>query len=175
MPVWHGVNLENVEQAGGRNGTMKFTIDGGKPFRFQIPKGRVMYNGVSEYGSMTIDVPGVFGTWWRESLESALVGGLVPFNSNLKESGLRIKVDKSTQLFNAQKEIQFQDVKEGLLANTVVTCIIEITGTYFFKEVFGLTCRAYQVVVNEVEAPSAQPETIDDGDEPVKGFAFMGV
>ena len=175
MPVWHAVNLENVEQGGGRNGTMKFTVDGGKPFRFQIPKGRVMYNGVSEYGSMTIDVPGVFGTWWRETLEPALVGGLVPFNSNLKESGLRIKVDKSTQLFNAQKEIQFQDVKEGLLANTVVTCIIEITGTYFFKEVFGLTCRAYQVVVNEVQPPSAQPETVEEGDEPVKGFAFMGV
>lgn len=173
MPVWHAINIENVEQGGGRNGTMKFTVDGGKPFRFQLPKGGVAYNGVSEYGSITVDMPQVFAAWWRETVEPTLVGGLTPFNSNLKESGLRFKVDKSTQFFNAQKEIQFHEVKEGLLANTVVTCIVEITGTYFFKESYGLTCRAYQIVVNEVAPPSA--EMVEEGDEPVKGFAFTGV
>jgi hypothetical protein len=174
MPVWHAFNIENVEHGGARNGTTKFTIDGGKPFRFQLPKGRVMYNGVSEYGSITIDVPQVFAVWWRETLEPALVGGLTPFNSNLKESGLRFKVDKSTQFFNAQKEIQFHEVKEGLLANTVVTCIVEITGTYFFKESYGLTCRAYQIVVNEESLPDVEVEEDEpESGEKLKGFAFV--
>lgn len=169
MPLWHALNLENVEHGGGRNGTSKFTLDGGRPFRFQIPKGRVMYNGLSEFGSMTIEVPNVFAMWWRETLEPALAGGLVPFNSNLKESGLRIKFDKSTQIFNAQREIQFPEHKEGLLQDCVVTCIVEIPGTYFFKESFGLTCRAYQVVINE-EGVVPPPE-VDDSEQ-VKGFAF---
>jgi len=170
MPLWHALNIENVEHGGARNGTVKFTIDGGKPLRFQIPKGRVMYNGLSEYGSITIEVPNVFSIWWRETLEPILAGGLEPFNSNLKESALRIKVDKSTQVFNSRREIQFPELKEGAFQDSVVTCIVEITGTYFFKESYGLTCRVYQVVINEEKPPG---EVLEDESEQVKGFAFL--
>jgi hypothetical protein len=165
MPLWHAVTLENVDHVPARNGTMKFTVDGGRPFRFQIPKGRVVFGGVSEYGSITIDVPQVFTSWWRETFEPALVSGLTPFNSNSKDSGLRVKVDKSTQFFNSKKEIQFHEVKEGLFTNATVTCIIEITGTYFFRESYGLTCRAYQIVVED--------EVIEDPGETLNGFAFV--
>jgi hypothetical protein len=130
-----------------------------------------MYNGVSEYGSVTVDMPQVFTTWWRETLEPALVGSMSPFNSNLTNSGFRFKVDKSTQFFNANRDIQFHDVKEGLLANTAVTCIVEITGTYFFKESYGLTCRAYQIVVNDSQ-PDVEVDETPEG-EKLKAFAFI--
>lgn len=169
MPLWHAIQCENIETGAGRNGTSKFTMDGGKPLRFQVPKGRVLYNGLSDYGSITIQVPFVFSTWWRETFEPALTGGLSPFNSNMKENGFRVKVDRSTQVFNAQKEIQFPELKTGLFENATVTCIVEVTGTYFFKESYGMTCRAYQVVVHGDEEDGG-------GEDPcIKGFAFTGL
>ena len=170
MPKWHGLNFEDVESAGGKNGTTKFSVQG-QPFRFQVPKGRVLYNGLSEYKSITIDVPEAFVSWWRQTLEPALVSGLTPFNSNLKESGLRVKVDKSTQFFNTKKEIYFPELKDGLLSGSTVTCIIEIVGTYFFQGSHGLTIRAHQIVASE---PVSEPETVvDETATTLKGFAFI--
>lgn len=169
MPRWQALNLEDVVFAGAKNGTTKFSVQG-QPFRFQVPKGRVMYNGLSEYKSITIDVPEAFVAWWRQTLEPALVSGLVPFNSNLKESGLRVKVDKSTQFFNTKKEIYFPELKDGLLAGSTVTCIIEISGTYFFQGSHGLTIRAHQIVASEVVA---EPETVDESSTALKGFSFI--
>lgn len=171
MPKWHGLNLEDVECAGGKNGTTKFSVKG-QPFRFQIPKGRVLYNGLSEYKSITIDVPEAFVAWWRQTFEPALVSGLAPFNSNLKESGLRVKVDKSTQFFNPKKEIYFPELKDGLLSGSTVTCIIEVTSTYFFQGSHGLTIRAHQIVASE---PVAEPDdsVVDESSTALKGFAFI--
>lgn len=169
MPLWHGINLGDVEYAGARNGTTKFSFKG-QSFRFQVPKGAVLYNGLSEYKSITIDMPEVFTAWWRETLEPTLVSGISPFNSNLKETGLRVKVDKSTQFFNSKKEIYFPELNEGLLSGASVTCIIEITGTYFFQGSHGLTIRAHQVVVSETvsEPETTEPEAV------LKGFSFIG-
>lgn len=169
MPKWHLLNLEDVVFAGAKNGTTKFSLQG-QPFRFQVPKGRVLYNGLSEYKSITIDVPEAFVAWWRQTLEPAIAAGLIPFNSNLKESGLRIKVDKSTQFFNSKKEIYFPELKDGLLAGSMVTCIIEIAGTYFFQGSHGLTIRAHQIVASD--APT-ELETIDDTSTTIKGFSFI--
>lgn len=169
MPKWHLLNLEDVVFAGAKNGTTKFSLQG-QPFRFQVPKGRVLYNGLSEYKSITIDVPEAFVAWWRQTLEPAIAAGLIPFNSNLKESGLRVKVDKSTQFFNSKKEIYFPELKDGLLAGSMVTCIIEIAGTYFFQGSHGLTIRAHQIVASD---PPTDLETIDETSTSLKGFAFI--
>lgn len=163
MPLWHEFQCENIETVPGRNGTTKFTVDGGKPLRFQIPKGRVLYNGLSEFGSITVQVPFVFATWWRETFEPAVSDGLIPFNSNMKESGLRVKLDRSTQIFNSDKQIEFPELKEGFLEDASITCIVEVTGTYFFKDAYGLTCRVYQLVYTPVE---------EEESSGLKGFSF---
>lgn len=166
MPLWHALKLEDVEFGGSRNGTTKFSVKG-QSFRFQIPKGAILYNGLSEYKSVTIDMPEVFTAWWHQTLEPALVSGLTPFNSNLKETGLRVKVDKSTQFFNSKKEIYFPELNEGLLNGATVQCIIEITGTYFFQGTYGLTIRAHQFVVSDTPAIVEEPMTA------LKGFSFI--
>lgn len=168
MVVWRDLDLSTVDFAGARNGTSKFSI-GNLPLRFQIPKGVVMYNGLSEYKSITIEMPDQFCTWWRENLEPALTSGLSPFSSNLKDKGLRLKVDKSTQIFDDNRKIQFPELTEGLFGGTTVTCIAEISGTYFFKDVHGLTCRIYQVVVHTESETESEPEPTDT----LKGFSFI--
>jgi hypothetical protein len=164
MVFWKDLDMTTIDFAGARNGTTKFSI-GPQPFRFQIPKGTVMYSGLSEYKSMTIEMPDQFCTWWRDTLEPVLASGLLPFSSNLKERGLRLKVDKSTQIFNEERKIQFPELTEGLFGGATVTCIAEISGTYFFKDVYGLTCRIYQIIVHD----SVEPEQ----GETLKGFSFI--
>ena len=166
MPVWRDVSFDDVETHG-----TKFMVHH-QPFRFQIPKGRVLFRGLSEYKSISVEVPSAFIQWWRTSLEPTLAKGLVPFNSNAKETSLRIKIDTSTQFFNSAKEIYFPEVKEGLLDGTTVQCIVEVTGTYFFQGSHGLIVRAHQVVVVSESSP---PPVIADEEDPVtplKGFAF---
>jgi hypothetical protein len=145
--LWRDINLSDVEFGGGRSGTSKFSIHEGRPLRFQIPKGRVLYNGLSEFKSISIEMPVEFVEWWRRTLEPALASGLEPFNSNVRDSSIRVKVDKSTQIFDADRHIQFPELNEGLFGGDTVTCIIEVVGTYFFKETYGLTCRAHQILV----------------------------
>jgi hypothetical protein len=79
-------------------------------------------------------------------------------------------VDKSTQFFNTKKEIYFPELKDGLLAGSTVTCIIEISGTYFFQGSHGLTIRAHQIVASEAVA---EPETVDESSATLKGFSFI--
>lgn len=170
MVLWHELDLETIQYGGTKSGTTKFSLEGNLPLRFQVPRGRVMYNGLSGFKSITIEMPPDFVAWWRDKLEPALASGLTPFNSNLKEYGLRLKVDKSTQVFDARRQIQFPELVEGLFGSAVVTCIAEISGTYFFQDNYGLTCRIHQIVVAE---PEFEPE--EEPSESVKGFAFVGV
>ena len=158
MPLWHQVSAENVDVDG-----TKFSVQS-RPFRFQIPKGAVLYNGLSEYKSITVQVSDAFSTWWHDTVEG-LVPGLTPWNSNIRNNSLRIKVDKSTQIFNSKKEIQFPELKEGLFANCTVQCIVEVIGTYFFQGSYGLTCRAHQILVLD-ESESEEEETL-------RGFSFV--
>lgn len=171
MPQWHGLKIEDIEFGASKNGTTKFTVQG-QPFRFQVPKGRVLYNGLSEYKSITIDAPEAFVAWWRQTLEPALVPGLSPFNTNMKESGMRIKVDKSTQFYNSKKDIYFPELKDGLLGGSNVKCIIEIVGTYFFQGSHGLTIRAHQIVLADGDT---EPEHEEDpsSSATLKGFSFI--
>jgi len=166
MPLWRDVCLDDVEVQG-----TKFSIQY-QPFRFQIPKGRVLYNGLSNFKSITIEVPPSFVEWWRTRLEPILAKDLAPFNSNVKDSSLRIKIDGSTQFFNSAKEIYFPELKEGLLEGASVQCIVEVSGTYFFKEMHGLVVRAHQVVsLSEPLPPPSPEEELSPGDR-LQGFAF---
>lgn len=166
--MWRATDFQSVTHAGGRNGTTKFSVDG-RPFRFQIPRGKVLFGGLSGYKSITIETNEEFANWWRQELEVALTKGLTPFKSNMSGINLRLKVDTSTQVFDPARGIKFPELNEGVFGGLTVTCIAEIVGTYFFQETFGLTCRIYQLI----ERPGdSEPEEVTT--EPgLSGFAFI--
>jgi hypothetical protein len=133
-----------------------------------------MYNGLSDFKSMTLEMPSDFCTWWTETLEE-IASGSTPFRSNIKDNGLRIKVDPLTQFFDEQKKSVFPAIEEGTLKGDILSCIIEVSGVYFFQDVYGLIVRAHQVVIRKRNGPVAVAESkceVTDGDA-LKGFAFI--
>jgi hypothetical protein len=161
---WSEVDTSTLVFAGKRGGGTKVTQADGSLLRFQIPTGRVMYNGISDFKSMTLEMPVDFCTWWKENLEEVATG-CEPFRSNVKDNGIRIKVDQLTQFFDEQKKSVFPVIEEGALKGDVLSCIIEVSGIYFFQDVYGLIVRAHQVVIRK-------RTDVADGDA-LKGFAFI--
>ena len=171
---WSDVDTSTLVFAGKRGGGTKVTQADGSVLRFQIPTGRVMYNGTSDFKSMTLEMPSDFCTWWTETLEE-IASGSTPFRSNIKDNGLRIKVDPLTQFFDEQKKSVFPVIEEGTLKGDVLSCIIEVSGVYFFQDVYGLIVRAHQVVIRKRTSGAAAAESkceVVDGDA-LKGFAFI--
>lgn len=168
---WSEVDTSTLVFAGKRGGGTKVTQADGTPLRFQIPTGRVMYNGISDFKSVTLEMPLEFCTWWTEKLEE-IAEGCAPFRSNVKDNGLRVKVDPLTQFFDEQKKSVFPVIEEGTLKGDVVSCIVEVSGIYFFQDVYGLIVRAHQVVIRKGSGPPAAASVADTGDQ-LKGFAFI--
>ena len=139
----------------------KFRYQGG-PLRFQVPRGMCTW-GVSGYKSFQIELTDPnFIQWWR-SLEAQLCpvasgGPSPPFNSNLKEGGLRIKIDDSVYIFDQNSKQINPDVKEGLFRGQELSCLIDIDSTYFYNGNYGLTVRVYQVKTL-TDAPTTETPT----------------
>lgn len=168
---WSEVDASTLIFAGKRGGGTKVTQADGSPLRFQIPTGRVMYNGLSDFKSMTLEMPPDFCTWWTDTLDD-IASGCTPFRSNVKDNGLRVKVDPLTQFFDEQKKSVFPAIEEGTLKGDVLSCIVEVSGIYFFQDVYGLIVRAHQVVIRKRNDVSAAKCDVVDGDT-LKGFAFI--
>ena len=171
---WSEVDTSTLVFAGKRGGGTKVTQADGTPLRFQIPTARVMYNGISDFKSVTLEMPPDFCTWWTETLEE-IASGCAPFRSNVKDNGLRVKVDPATQFFDEQKKSVFPAIEEGTLKGDILSCIVEVSGVYFFQDVYGLIVRAHQVVIRKRNGPAAVAESkceVTDGDA-LKGFAFI--
>jgi len=168
---WSEVDISTLVFSGKRGGGTKVTQADGSVLRFQIPTGRVMYNGISDFKSMTLEMPSEFCTWWTEKLEE-IAAGCEPFRSNIKDNGIRIKVDQLTQFFDEQKKSVFPAIEEGTLKGDVLSCIIEVSGIYFFQDVYGLIVRAHQVVIRKRTDVVASKCDVADGDA-LKGFAFI--
>jgi hypothetical protein len=130
-----------------------------------------MYNGLSDFKSMTLEMPSDFCTWWTENMDD-IASGCTPFRSNIKDNGLRIKVDPLTQFFDEQKKSVFPAIEEGTLKGDVLSCIVEVSGIYFFQDVYGLIVRAHQVVIRKRNDVSAAKCDVADSDA-LKGFAFI--
>jgi len=167
---WSEVDTSTLVYAGKRGGGTKVTNADGTPLRFQIPSGRVMYNGLSDFKSVTLEVPSDFIQWWQK-MDETIGSGCVPFRSNVKDNGLRVKVDSTTQFFDESKKSIFPALDEGALKGDTLTCIIEVSGVYFFQETYGLIVRAHQVVVRKRNDPATKCD-VADGDA-LKGFAFI--
>ena len=165
---WSEVDTSTIVFAGKRGGGMKVTQADGSPLRFQVPTGRVMYNGLSDFKSMTLEMPSEFCTWWTETLDE-IASGSTPFRSNIKDNGLRVKVDQLTQFFDEQKKSVFPVIEEGTLKGDVLSCIIEVSGIYFFQDVYGLIVRAHQVVIRKRNDVAS----VSSCDDALKGFAFI--
>ena len=164
---WSEVDLITLSFAGKKGGGTRVTNQDGTPFRFQIPTGRIMYNGLSDFKSVTIEVPGDFIQWWTK-LESEVAAGCEPFRSNVKDGGLRVKIDASTHFFNESKKSIFPALDEGAFKGDTFSCIVEVSGVYFFQDTYGLIVRAHQVVLREKKTAVVA----EDGDS-IKGFAFL--
>ena len=153
MVFWNETEIDNIETVlTGRERT-KFRYNGG-PLRFQIPRGMCTW-GVSAYRSLNIDVPNPeFIAWWRD-LEARLCTN-TPFNSNLKDASLRLKIDEASYIFDQNSKQICPDIREGLFRGQEVSCIIDIDSTYFFNGNWGLTVRIYQLktLSDPVIAPS---------------------
>lgn len=114
--------------------------------RFQIPTGRAMYDGISSFSSVTLEMPEHFIEWWSE-LEKVLGSSYEPFRSNMSNGGLRIKVDSATQFFDESRKSIFPELVEGSLKGSTLSCIIEVSSVYYFQNTYGLVVRLYQAVV----------------------------
>lgn len=163
---WSEVDTSTLVFAGKRGGGTKITNADGTPLRFQIPTGRVMY-GLSDFKSVTLEMPPEFTTWWVETLEEC-ADGCTPFRSNVKDNGLRVKVDTSTQFFDESKKSIFPALDEGALKGDRLDCIVEVSGVYYFQDVYGLIVRAHQIVVRKKCPVETPPDA-----ENLKGFAFI--
>lgn len=140
--IWNEVDFSLINKEIGRGGRQSFDYDG-RPFRFQIPEGTVEW-GLSEYNSLTIDTPDPEFHEWFHKLEEYL-GKPQPFSTILKEH-LRIKLDASSQVFDSDRRIDESFRGVGAYKGCRVKCIIEVSGMYYFKETYGLTCKIYQML-----------------------------
>lgn len=142
MVLWSDIDVALIESVpSGRDRTL-FRYKGG-PLRFQIPRGACP-QGVSEYKSFQVEVTNRdFLEWWS-TLEAHLCTG-TPFNSNLKNGSLRLKIDDAVYIFDQNSKQITPDVREGLFRGQELACLIDIVSTYFFNGSYGLTVRTYQV------------------------------
>ena len=160
MVFWSDIVTDSIEMTQIKDKT-RFRYNGG-PLRFQVPRGMCTW-GVSGYKSFQVSVTDPdFIQWWRD-LETQLCpmasgGPSPPFNSNLKEGGLRIKIDDSVYIFDQNSKQINPDVKEGLFRGQELSCLIDIDSTYFYNGNSGLTIRAYQVKTL-TDAPTTETPT----------------
>ena len=162
MVFWSDIDLGQIESLPLSKDRTRFRYNGGGPLRFQAPRGMCFW-GVNSFKSFQIEITDPnFIQWWR-SLEAQLCPIAAsenslspPFNSNLKEGVLRIKIDDAVYIFDQNSKQINPDVKEGLFRGQELSCLIDVDSTYFFNGNWGLTVRAYQVKTL-TDVPSDEP------------------
>jgi hypothetical protein len=145
---WSDVDMSSLTFTEKRGGGVKIS----PLLRFQIPTGRVMYDGISSFSSVTLEMPDHFIEWWSE-LEKVLGVSYEPFRSNMTQNGLRVKVDPATQFFDPSRKSIFPELTEGSMKGDTLSCIIEVPSVYYFQNMYGLVVRMHQAVVRSRETP----------------------
>lgn len=169
MVFWSDINVDQITST--TVGTrQRFSYNGG-PLRFQIPRGACTH-GVGEFKSLYVDMTHEdFIQWWRK-LEGFLCVG-TPFNSNLKGSALRLKIDDSVYVFDKDSKQINPEIREGLFRGQEVSCLIDVDSTYFFNGNWGLTVRIYQI--KTLTDPLPVPESAECEDAPPSFSLAKGV
>jgi hypothetical protein len=157
--LWNELDMDRIEFFPSEKEKTRFGYAGG-PLRFQIPRGLCTW-GVSDYKSFTIDMsdPSFFA-WWAE-LEERLGGGRTPFVSNLRSKSLRIKVDDSVYIFDADSKQTCPDLTPGLFRGEELSCIVTIDSNYFYQGNWGLVVRADQI--KSYARPEPEPPVCTPG------------
>jgi hypothetical protein len=132
--IWSEVDFSKILV----NVKRKIIYDDG-PLRFQLPE-TVCTDGLSEYNQMTIEVPIDFSNWYSE-LEQA-IGIIHPWKTLVNDGFMTLKIDDSSQIFDSNKKLTQSKDFQGC----TIKCILEVSGVYFFRETYGLTCRIYQIM-----------------------------
>lgn len=156
MVFWNEIDTSLIEVVPMGKDRTKFRYQGG-PLRFQVPRGACIW-GVSAYKSLQVAVVHTeFIQWWRE-LETQLCP-VEPFNSNLKNGQLRIKIDDSVYIFDENSKQISPEIKEGLFRGQEISCLIDVDSTYYYNGSWGITVRLYQI-----KMLTAAPQTVGDSD-----------
>ena len=155
---WHETDKSLIEFVSSGKERHKFRYSYG-PLRFQIPRGVSTWGVSKEYKSFQIDLnnPEFFNFW--KDLETHLCSN-TPFNSNLKGTTLRLKIDDSVLIFDQNSKQVVTEVRDGLFRGQELSCLIDVDSTYFFNGNWGLTCRAVQV--KYVSDPVEEDEDEDE-------------
>jgi hypothetical protein len=156
MVFWSDFNKDTIETTALAKDRSRFRCPGGGPVRFQIPRGLCRW-GVSAYKSLNVDVEDPsFIAWWRD-LESRLCP-FEPFNSNLKDGSIRLKIDDSAYIFDQNSKQILPEMKEGLFRGQEISCMIDVDSTYFFNGNWGLTIRVYQIKTLTDSVEHSEPD-----------------
>lgn len=166
--LWHEVDFSLIYKKTAKNGRVSLYYGPDmKPLRFQIPAGTCTY-GVGSFSAINVDFVEhqTFINWYADFEEA--IGAPQPFNSNMKNESLRLKMDETTLVFDWNNKMeQPAEIREGMFSNSEVVCIVDVSSIYFFNDVYGLTCRLYQVKHRQKSATGHQ--VIDE----LKKFAFQ--
>lgn len=157
MVFWYEIDTSDIDSLpfGKDDGRYKYRLGKG-PLRFQVPRGKCTW-GVSAYKSMQVEITDPqFTKWWKE-LET-LICPQEPFNTNLKNGILRMKIDDATYVFDERSRQIEPEIQEGLFKGQDVSCLIDIESNYFFKGSWGLTVRVYQIKHYGGGEPEPEPE-----------------
>jgi hypothetical protein len=152
MPKWNEVNLSYLTVETGR-GRPKFGLGGG-PLKFQLPRGICQWGYNPEYKSFQLSVQDPTFIDWFRNLEQKLCTD-TPYRSNLKDCQFRMKADDSTLFFGPDGSMLENGPER--MKGADISCIVEISGSYFFQDIYGLTCKANQVRIWN-EPAGAEPE-----------------
>ena len=152
MVLWSDVDPSAIEMVPIGKERHKFRLMG-ETLRFQIPRGFCAW-GVSQYKSMNLEIRNQdFLKWWKD-LETQLCPQ-EPFKSNISvTTGLRLKIDEASYIFDENSKQVNPDLREGLFRGQELSCMVDVESTYFFNGTWGLTCRAVQVRFYGAEAPT---------------------
>jgi len=154
MPKWNEIRIEDVEIDPGSGRTRpKFRLGPG-PLRFQLPRGACTWGVSPEYKTFQVGIQDGAFVEWYENLEKKLCSD-VPFHSNLKDGAMRLKVDESTLFFRSDGSLLVDGADR--MKGADVSCIMEIPGSWFYQEKYGLTCRCAQVRIWSEVAPGSPP------------------
>lgn len=148
---WVGIDFDAIEVTRPK-GVPKFN-----GLRFQIPRGLCRY-GHSEYKTISVELGNrAFVNWWRDMEQK--MGDMQPFNSNLKDNTLRIKVGDDVPVFDERRNYIGLVAGTGYGAGKQMSCLVEIPGMYYFNDQYGFIVRCVQVMLYD------DPPSPEDGEQ----------
>jgi len=159
--LWKELNLPSIEIENGKNQRQKYSLQGGKPLRFQIPES-LCTDGLSEYNQITVETSKEFAEWFS-TLEEYLKEEVQPWKSIMTDTYMTLKLDSSTQVFDDDRRLDRTQLQLGKFQGCMIKCIVEIVGLYYFRETYGLTCRVYQILSRDAGCLFTQTDECSGG------------